>query len=54
MDLMINEDVRLLLLNYSNKTMNVYYLNYVWKMPLIGLRPPYYTNPSYDLNYPII
>ncbi len=44
----------LLLVNHSDETVNLKYLNYIWKMPLIGPRPPYYTNPRYILNYPII
>ncbi len=54
MDLQISLLVDLLLLNYSNEYINVRYLNYNWKMPQIGPRPPYYTNPRYMLNYPII
>ncbi len=44
----------LLLVNYSDETVSLKYLNYIWKMPQIGPRPPYYTNPRYILNYPII
>ncbi len=54
MDLLLNVNVKLLLLNYSDETVKVEYLDYVWKMPLIGSRPPYYMNPRYNLNYPII
>jgi len=54
MNLQISPFADLLLLNYSNKKVNVKYLNYVWKLPQIGPRPPYYTNPRYNLNYPII
>lgn len=54
MDLQISLLVDLLLLNHSDEYVNIRYLNYKWKMPQIGLRPPYYTNPSYTLNYPII
>lgn len=52
--LIINLYVKLLLLNYSNETMPVKYLDFVWETPLIGPRPPYYNNPRYDLNYPVI
>ena len=51
---MINLYVQLLLLNDSDETMDMEYLDFVWQMPLIGPRPPYYTNPRYDLNYPVI
>ncbi len=54
MKILINKHVKLLLLNYSNETMNTKYLDFVFKMPLIGFRPPYYTDPRYDLNYPLI
>ncbi|MDF2843219.1 MAG: hypothetical protein K0R00_1645 [Herbinix sp.] len=54
MDLQISIPVDLLLVNQSDETVNVTYLNQVWQMPMIGPRPPYYTNPSYVLNYPII
>lgn len=54
MKILINEHAKLLLLNYSNETINTEYLNFIFKMPLIGFRPPYYINPRYDLNYPII
>lgn len=54
MDLLINLYVKFLILNCSNDTMSVKYLDYTWLMPLIGPRPPYYINPKYDLSYPII
>ena len=50
----INLYVQLLLCNYSNEMVYVKYLDFVWTMPLIGPLPPYYTNPRYELNYPVI
>lgn len=47
-------DVKLLLVNESDERVELEYQNYLWEMPMIGPRPPYYTNPSYALNYPII
>lgn len=52
--LIFNLYADLLLRNYSDETIRGEYLNLVWEMPLIGPRPPYYTNPRYDLNYPVI
>jgi len=51
---MINFYVQLLLCNHSNEIMYGKYLDFVWKAPIIGPRPPYYTNPRYELNYPVI
>ncbi|TCS77595.1 hypothetical protein EDD59_11678 [Muricomes intestini] len=51
---MLNLYVQLLLCNYSNETVCGKYLDLVWKMPLIGPRPPFYTNPRYNLSYPTI
>ena len=53
MEFQISVPVELLLVNQSDETVNVDYLNHTWELPMIGLRPPYYTNPSYVLNYPI-
>lgn len=47
-------DVNLLLVNESDEKVELKYQNYIWEMPMIGPRPPYYTNPRYELNYPII
>lgn len=46
-------NVRLLLVNESDAKVELQYQNYLWKIPMIVLRPPYYTNPRYILNYPI-
>ncbi len=54
MNVQINQLADLLLINHSDETVNIKYLYYIWKLPLIGPRPPYYTNPKYVLNYPII
>ncbi len=47
-------EVKLLLVNKSNEKVELRYQNCLWKVPLIGPRPPYYANPRYELNYPII
>lgn len=47
-------NANLLLVNETSDTVELEYLNYLWKMPMIGPRPPYYINPRYELNYPII
>ncbi len=54
MDFQISILVNLLILNFSDEYVYLRYLNYNWKIPQIGPRPPYYTNPRYKLNYPII
>ncbi|MEK3731832.1 MULTISPECIES: hypothetical protein [Paenibacillus] len=47
---------RLLLVNHTNeKVQMLYNANpYTWSMPLIGARPPFYANPRYEPNYPLI
>lgn len=50
----INVDVELMLINESNETEELQYQNFLFRVPMIGPRPPYYANPRYDLNYPII
>ncbi|MFD1850920.1 hypothetical protein [Oceanobacillus bengalensis] len=51
-----NPEVRLLLINHSNETVEMLYNANpsTWTMPKIGPRPPYYTNPRYEAYYPII
>jgi hypothetical protein len=48
--------VKLLLVNRSNEKVEVQYNSNSapFKMPKIGLRPPYYTNPKCEKYYPII
>ncbi|MEC1639944.1 hypothetical protein P9E76_18965 [Schinkia azotoformans] len=49
-------EVKLLLVNHSNEKVKVLYdSNQIpFKMPLIGPRPPFYTNPQYVQYYPKI
>jgi hypothetical protein len=49
-------EVRLLLKNYSDKKVQMLYdaNPYTWPMSKIGSRPPFYTNPRYVLNYPLV
>ncbi|MED3795619.1 hypothetical protein P4571_24685, partial [Niallia alba] len=49
-----NPEVKLLLVNHSNEKVKMVYMEDSWPMPKIGMRPPYYCYPSYELNYPII
>lgn len=51
-----NPEVKLLLINHSNKKVQLLYDDnpQTFTMPLIGPRPPYYYNPRYEENYPII
>lgn len=48
--------VRLLLVNQSKEKVEVLYTpnTHPFKLPKIGLRPPYYCNPGCERNYPII
>lgn len=48
--------VELLLENQSEEKVNVLYAfnREPFKMPKIGPRPPYYTNPRCEWNYPVI
>lgn len=47
-------EVILLLQNDSFQKVEMIYLEHKWTMPKISTRPPYYTAPSYELNFPII
>ena len=51
-----NPEVKLLLVNASDEKVNVTYAfnEFPFKLPLIGPRPPYYTQPRYDPYYPVI
>jgi len=48
--------VRLLLLNHSDEKVPMVYDNnpYTLSLPMIGPRPPYYTNPRYVQYDPVI
>ncbi|WP_018922730.1 hypothetical protein [Salsuginibacillus kocurii] len=48
--------VRLLLVDESDETVQMLYDDnpYTWAMPKIGPRPPYYTNPRYEENWPLL
>lgn len=49
-------EVKLLLVNHSDEKEEILYNSNTkpFKMPKIGLRPPYYTNPRYETYYPKI
>ncbi|WP_187385752.1 hypothetical protein [Gorillibacterium timonense] len=51
-----SREVRRLLENHSSATVDMRYdLNpYTWTMPVLGPRPPFYTNPIYEWRYPVI
>ncbi|WP_194842115.1 hypothetical protein [Gracilibacillus salitolerans] len=51
-----NPEVKYLLMSESLKKANLIYDNNPssWKLPTIGLRPPYYANPKYKPYYPTI
>nr|WP_173720047.1 hypothetical protein [Heyndrickxia oleronia] len=46
--------VRDLLINQSNEKVTMHYMDHSWLLPMIGNRPPYYTNPRYEPYYTII
>jgi hypothetical protein len=52
----LNREVKLLLINHSKEKEEILYNSNPnpWKMPKIGPRPPYYTNPRYEPFYPVI
>ncbi|WP_176481871.1 hypothetical protein [Paucisalibacillus globulus] len=54
MDYYYNPEIKLLLINQSDKKVTVTYGNHKFKLPKIGQRPPYYTNPTYQQYYPKI
>lgn len=54
MEYEFNAEVKLLKLNYSDENVKMIYKPHSWSMSKIGLRPPYYAYPSYELKYPII
>ncbi|WP_230398132.1 hypothetical protein [Novisyntrophococcus fermenticellae] len=49
-------EIKLLLLKHSTEEVQMQYDSdrCTWSMPKIGRRPPYYTDPEYVLNFPII
>ncbi|MFD1413126.1 hypothetical protein [Oceanobacillus jeddahense] len=51
-----NPEVTLLLVNHSNKKVNVLYTanQHMYQLPKIGPRPPYFIHPVYEQYYPII
>ncbi|WP_187367015.1 hypothetical protein [Bacillus andreraoultii] len=50
-----NPTVKLLLIPYTDEKVRVYYDGFAsFQMPLIGKRPPFYTNPQYEAYEPVI
>lgn len=54
MYIQFNPEVKWLLINKSTMRVELRYINCIWKVPVIGIRPPFYANPRYGLNYPVI
>ncbi|WP_192869507.1 hypothetical protein [Lentibacillus sediminis] len=54
MEYYLSLEVKLLLVNQSNETVEMQYIDHKWEMPKIGPRPPYYYNPRYEQYYPVI
>ncbi|WP_273717042.1 hypothetical protein [Alkalihalobacillus pseudalcaliphilus] len=53
MKFQFNPELTLLLSNQPG-LVTMTYLNHSWKMQKIGPRPPFYRNPSYQSNFPLI
>lgn len=49
-----NPEVKFLLIKSADEKANVQYHEHVFGLPVIGERPPYYTNPRYEPYYPVI
>ncbi|MFT4414250.1 hypothetical protein ACLM5H_10360 [Fredinandcohnia humi] len=51
-----NQEVTFLLMNESKEKVDLLYNTNetTFKLPVIGIRPPYYYNPRYEYYYPII
>ncbi|MEK4523633.1 hypothetical protein NSQ95_01370 [Psychrobacillus sp. FSL W7-1457] len=51
-----HEEVEKLLINHSDKKVNVQYASNAkpFELPEIGARPPYYCHPNYEAYYPLI
>ncbi|EQB38236.1 MULTISPECIES: hypothetical protein [Virgibacillus] len=43
-----------LLIGHSEERVRMHYLDESWSMPVIGERPPYYSNPQYKPYFPLI
>lgn len=55
MEYYYNPEVKLLLINQSDKRVRVSYASdHQFELPMIGPRPPYYTNPIYVPYIPIL
>lgn len=55
-DYYYNPKVRYLLMSQTEGKEEILYDNNpnTWSAPVIGTRPPYYTNPQYEQYYPVI
>jgi hypothetical protein len=55
-NLVYNPEVKLLLVNQSDRKVNVLYNqnSNPFRLPKIGPRPPYYAHPRYEPYYPVI
>ncbi|OZU88900.1 hypothetical protein CIL03_07720 [Virgibacillus indicus] len=53
-DYYYNPEVRFLLINQSEETYKVNYVQNSFPAPVIGPRPPYYIYPVYEQYYPVI
>lgn len=49
-----NPEATVLLQDASNQKVKMQYINHAWLMPKSSKRPPYFTDPKYGWNYPII
>ncbi len=49
-----NPEIKLLLLDVSKLKVVVTYQDNEFQLPMVGPRPPYYTNPKYEQYFPTI
>lgn len=49
-----NPQVTILLEGNSDEKVMMRYREHCWTMPKVAERPPYFTNPKYNWNYPLI
>ena len=54
MDYYYNPEVKFLLMNQMEGMYEIHYGNHSFPAPVIGPRPPYYTDPVYEQYYPLI
>ncbi|MCZ0701655.1 hypothetical protein J2T56_000137 [Natronobacillus azotifigens] len=49
-----NPTIKILLQGNTKKKVSMEYREHTWMMPKVAKRPPYFMNPQYGWDYPII